>query len=58
MESFPISVCGWHERGVIKERDFRRALESLNGFRGWKQAIGSHVKAVFETGDAEHRRKR
>jgi len=38
-----------------KERDFRRAIEGIEGFVGWKQGKGSHVKAVFQAGGDENK---
>ena len=31
------------------------SIEGLESFRGWKQAKGSHVKAVFQVGSDENR---
>lgn len=33
-----------------KERNFRRAIESIDKFSEWRQGSGSHVKGVFERG--------
>src|SRR5712691_9067713 len=36
-----------------KERDFRRVIESVKGFRRWERGKGSHVRAVFEKDERE-----
>ncbi len=40
-----------------KERDFRRAVESINNFDEWRHGSGSHVKGVFVRGQSPNQER-